>query len=304
MNRDGILLESGTGELEILKFKVCGKHYAINVVKVKEILPLTKLTPVPNVPAAVMGMTLIRGDVVTVIDLHKVLEGVSSDSKLDEIKIFLCEFNQMKIAFSVDEVIGIHRVRWDDLHAPDAMIQGSGVIANIEYEDTIYMLLDFESIVVDISPQSAIRAEMVEDLRDTRRSRYKLMVADDSNVIRSLIKDTLETAGYTRIKFFDNGQNALDYLLELVETKGKDFKEDIDLLITDIEMPKLDGHTLTRKVKEHNVLKSLPVVIFSSLITEDLKHKGYSVGADAQMSKPQIGELVAEIDRLMNFDGI
>lgn len=302
MDNIGILLESGTGELEVLKFRVCGKNYAINVVKVKEILPLTQLTPIPNPPFGVMGISLIREDVVTVIDLHKVLEGVPNSAKLGEIKIFLCEFNQMKVAFSVDQVIGIHRIRWDEMHAPDQMIQGSGIIANIKYQNDIYMLLDFESIVVDISPETGISAEMVKEIRDTRRSKYKLAVADDSKTIRALIKDTLETAGYTKIKFFDDGQSASDYLNELVLDKGENFLEDIDLLITDIEMPFLDGHTLTRRIKEHNLLKKLPVVIFSSLITADLKHKGNSVGADAQMSKPEVGKLVGEIDRLLGFE--
>lgn len=303
MNNTSILLESGTGEAEILKFKVCGKHYAINVVKVKEILPLSKLTPVPNAPKAVMGMTLIRGDVVTIIDLHTVLEGVNrAEVDLSNTKILLCEFNQMKVAFSVDEVIGIHRIRWDEMHAPDQMIQGSGVIANIEFEGIIYMLLDFESVIVDISPDTAINPDMVKGMMDSRRARYKLVLADDSKVIRRLLKDTLENAGYKRLKFFDDGQAALDYLMDLVDKKGSDYEEDIDLLISDIEMPRLDGHTLVRTIKEHPILKKLPVIIFSSLITNELRHKGESVGADAQMSKPEVGELVEQIDRLLGFE--
>ncbi len=300
MNNTSILLESGTGEAEILKFKVSGKHYAINVVKVKEILPLRQVTPVPNSPKSVLGITLIRGDVVTIVDLHSVLEGQTKDDfKLENSKILLCEFNQSVVAFLVDEVIGIHRVRWDEMHAPDQMIQGSGVIANIEYEGIIYMLLDFESIVVEIAPSMGINPEMVEKNYNDNRKRYKLFLADDSKVIRSLLKDTLETAGYTRLSFFDDGQEVYDALMELVKHKGSDFKEDVDLLITDIEMPRLDGHTLSRKLKEHNILKELPIVIFSSLITEKLRHKGESVGADAQLSKPQAAELVSVLDELL-----
>ncbi len=300
MNNTSILLESGTGEAEILKFKVSGKHYAINVVKVKEILPLRQLTPVPNAPTSVLGITLIRGEVVTVIDLHSVLEGqTKNDFDLEHCKILLCEFNQSVVAFLVDEVIGIHRVKWNEMHAPDQMIQGSGVVANIEYEGIIYMLLDFESIVVEISPSMGIRPEMVEKNYDKKRGRYKLFLADDSKVIRQLLKDTLETAGYTRLTFFDDGQEALDKLTDLVANKGKDFIEDVDLLITDIEMPRLDGHTLVRKLKEHNVLRDLPIIIFSSLITEKLRHKGESVGADAQLSKPEAAELVDVLDSLL-----
>lgn len=302
MNNTSILLESGTGEAEILKFKVSGKHYAINVVKVKEILPLRQLTPVPNVPKAVLGITLIRGEVVSIVDLHMVLEGKTQDDfKPEHSKILLCEFNQTVVAFLVDEVIGIHRVRWDDMHAPDQMIQGCGVVANIEYNGIIYMLLDFESIVVDIAPSMGINPGMVAHNFNANRGRFKLYLADDSKVIRKLLKDTLEAAGYIGLHFFDDGQEVFDALSDLVERKGSDFVEEVDLLITDIEMPRLDGHTLVRKLKEHTVLKELPIVIFSSLITDKLRHKGESVGADAQLSKPEAHELVQVLDRLLNI---
>lgn len=301
MNNTSILLESGTGEAEILKFKVSGKHYAINVVKVKEILPLRQLTPVPNAPKAVLGITLIRGEVVSIVDLHMVLEGKTQDDfKPEHSKILLCEFNQTVVAFLVDEVIGIHRVRWDDMHAPDQMIQGCGVVANIEYNGIIYMLLDFESIVVDIAPSMGINPGMVAHNFNGNRGRFKLYLADDSKVIRKLLKDTLEAAGYIGLHFFDDGQEVYDALLDLVERRGSDFVEEVDLLITDIEMPRLDGHTLVRKLKEHAVLKELPIVIFSSLITDKLRHKGESVGADAQLSKPEAHELVQVLDRLLN----
>ncbi len=303
MNNTSILLESGTGEAEILKFKVCGKHYAINVVKVKEILPIRELTPVPNAPKEVLGITLIRGDVVTVIDLHSVLEGMGKENvDLEHSKILLCEFNQLVVAFLVDEVIGIHRVRWDEMHAPDQMIQGSGVVANIEYEGIIYMLLDFESIVVEISPSMGINPDMIGGANfKNARSRYKIYLADDSKVIRGLLKDTLEKAGYTRLTFFDDGQEVYDALLELVERYGENFTDKVDLLITDIEMPRLDGHTLVRRVKEHKILRELPIVIFSSLITDTLRHKGESVGADLQLSKPQVSELVEILDKLLKI---
>ncbi len=300
MNNTGILLEAGTGEAEILKFIVAGKKYAINVVKVKEILPLNELTPLPNAHPAILGITLIRGDVVTIIDLYKVLEKKhEEDVDITKKKILLCEFNNMKVAFAVDEVIGIHRVRWDEMHRPDQMIQGSGVVANVEYEGVLFMLLDFESIVVDISPETGINLDMLSRLEDRDRSGYRIMLADDSKVIRGLLKDTLEYAGYTDLRFFDDGQAALDYLMDAVDRRGENFTDEVDLLITDIEMPKLDGHTLVRKIKEDRLLKKLPIVIFSSLITYELRHKGESVGADAQLSKPEISQLVVEVDKLL-----
>jgi two-component system chemotaxis response regulator CheV len=120
-------------------------------------------------------------------------------------------------------------------------------------------------------------------------------------MIRKVLLDTLTLAGYTNMRFFNDGQEALNYFDELVKTQGENYKKEAQLLITDIEMPKLDGHTLTRRLKEHRILRTLPIIIFSSLITGDLRHKGESVGADAQMSKPEIGQLIEMIDLLLEI---
>ncbi|MDU2852121.1 MAG: response regulator, partial [Clostridium sp.] len=111
----------------------------------------------------------------------------------------------------------------------------------------------------------------------------------------------LTKAGFTNMKIFDDGEQALDYLEGLKKDLGKSFVKEVQLLITDIEMPQMDGLTLTRKVKEDEVLKRLPVIIFSSLITDDLRHKGESVGADAQLSKPEIEELIGVVDQLLGI---
>ncbi|MDR3270378.1 MAG: response regulator, partial [Peptococcaceae bacterium] len=133
------------------------------------------------------------------------------------------------------------------------------------------------------------------------RSHIKVVLADDSLLIRKMLTETLTTAGYTSFRVFDDGKQLFDYLLHLIEQKGEDFLEDVQLVVTDIEMPAMDGHTLTRRIKEHPLLKKLPVIIFSSLITGDLVHKGESVGANAQLSKPEINQLISTIDR---FSGI
>ncbi len=299
MNKDeGILLESGTGEVEILEFTVKGEHYAINVVKVKEILHIDNIAKVPNAHPAVPGISLIRGEVITVIDMRQVLENEKNEN-VSKSMTLVCEFNQMKVAFAIDEVLGITRIGWNDIKKPSSITSSSLVIGNISLNERLLMLLDFEKIVMDISPSSGITTDRIKDIADKDRTGYRLVLADDSPMIRTVLKDTLETAGFRNMRFYDDGQQVLDYLMNLVEEKGEDFKNEIDLLITDIEMPQLDGHTLTRRVKEHKLLKKLPVIIFSSLITGDLKHKGESVGADAQMSKPEVDRLVALIDSLL-----
>ena len=180
------------------------------------------------------------------------------------------------------------------------MYQGSEsqTIGVVKLNSEMILLLDFEKIVVEINPESGINIERVQKLGKRERSNKHLLVAEDSPLLRKLIHDTLEEeAGYHYVEFFENGQDAYQFLESIIQ-KGKDIEEEIQLVITDIEMPQMDGHHLTRKLKENSDLSKLPVIIFSSLITDDLRHKGQVVGADAQVSKPEIDQLVRLIDRL------
>lgn len=296
----GILLESGTGEVEILEFEVEGKKYAINVVKVKEILRIDELNKLPNPNPSIAGLTLVRGDVVSVIDMKHVLEGKSSgENKMT----LLCEFNNLKVAFLVDRVLGIHRITWEMIQKPDSLVENSLIIGNINLNNNILLLLDFEKIVLDINPLSGISEERVKTTKTpykASREKKRIFLSDDSPLIRRLLKDTLTLAGYTNLKFFNDGKAVLDYL-QMISKEGG-FKNEVDLLITDIEMPQMDGHTVTRTIKEDEALRELPVIIFSSLITGDLLHKGDSVGADAQVSKPEIAKLVELIDELLGLE--
>ncbi len=297
--KKGILLETGTGELEILEFTVKNVHYAINVIKIKEILEIDYVTKVPKSNPALIGLTMVRGEVIPLIDMGYVLEKEYTPIK-GKIKTLLCEFNQLKVAFCVDEVHGIHRIGWNLIKKPDMVIESrdSVIIGNITLGQRIIMLLDFEKIVTDIAPSTGINEDRIGNITKKDRHGIKLMLSDDSPMIRRLLDDVLTKAGFGQMKFFNDGQQAWYYLENLVEEKGERFIEDVQVLITDIEMPQMDGHTLTRKIKEHRILKSLPIIIFSSLITDDLKHKGNSVKADAQMSKPEIENLVNVIDKL------
>ncbi|EJO5346813.1 chemotaxis protein CheV [Clostridium botulinum] len=290
-----ILLESGTGEVEIIEFLVNNKHYAINVIKVKEVIEVDNVTKVPQSDPAIEGLILCREKIFPLINLSYILGHKSASKK--RFKTIICEFNKISVAFKIDEIVAVHRIGWDKILKPDDIAVNPLVIGNILLKDNIILLLDFEKIVTDINPSTGISEErIINNIEYKDRTHIKVFLADDSSLIRKLLKDTLTKAGFKNLTIFDDGQQALDKLLELVDKKGENFKEDVQVVITDIEMPQMDGHTLTRKIKEHPVLKNLPVIIFSSLITNDLKHKGTSVGANAQLSKPDIGELVSIID--------
>ncbi|MDR3287979.1 MAG: chemotaxis protein [Peptococcaceae bacterium] len=293
-----ILQESGTGEVEFLEFVVNGKSYAINVIKVKEVLHISPkdLRKVPLSDPAIAGLLLSRSRVIPAIDLSYVIDG--SPAK-ESTEVVICEFNKLTVAFIIDDFTHIHRIRWDAISKSFDSSASSLLIGVALINEKIISLLDFEKIITDIAPDTGISEKMLIEADSLDRSYIKVALADDSILIRKLLNETLSKAGYTDLRIFDDGQQLLDYLLNLVAQKGADFLEDVQLVVTDIEMPMMDGHTLTRRIKEHPLLKKLPVIIFSSLITNDLKHKGESVGADAQLSKPEINELISTIDRFL-----
>lgn len=296
-NDYGILLESGTNELEIVEFEVQGNKYGINVMKVKEIIQPMPITFIPHAHLHIEGIIQLRGEVLPVIDMAKVLGLPPSQNNTTD-KYIVTEFNQQKVVFHVQNVTRIHRISWNDIEKPSEMYQGGNnqIIGVIKINETMILLIDFEKIVVDINPHSGIHVDQIRSLGERERSEKQIIVAEDSPLLRKLLHDTLHEAGYDRVEFFENGQLALDYLESTVEQENT--FEKVQLLVTDIEMPKMDGHHLTRRIKDHPVLKKLPVIIFSSLITDELRHKGAGVGADAQVSKPEIARLVQLIDEL------
>lgn len=298
---NNILLESGTGELEIIEFIVNGVRYAINVVKVKEVIEINKdaITELPDSKPEIAGLMLCRNEILTLVDLKYILTGKKSKDMGS--KVIICEFNQVKVAFNIDDILAIHRIKWSEIRKPDDITESSLGVGNIILNDKVIIMLDFEKIVTDIAPKTGISEDRLVQVEYKDRHNVKLVLADDSPLIRRLLKDTLTKAGFNNLRIFDDGKQALDYLTGLSKDKKDDFIEDAQILITDIEMPQMDGLTLTRKIKEDPILKKLPVVIFSSLITDELRHKGESVGADAQLSKPEVEQLVDVVDKLLEL---
>lgn len=295
-----ILLQSGTNELEVVMFQIGTGLFGINVLKVREIINAVEVTPIPNSHPNVEGIIRLRDEVLSVVNLAKVLNLPPSENP-EKDKFIIAELNQIKIAFRVHHVSRIHRISWEQIEKPTELSAGDKAyaIGIIKLSDQMAILLDFEKIVVEIDPKAGVNVESVKELGPRERSTKKIVIAEDSAVLRQLLVDTLSEAGYSNIKVFENGKEAWQYLSELAEDESGDVKDKVDLIITDIEMPQMDGHHLTDRIKKDIQLKDIPVVIFSSLITEDLYHKGVSVGADAQVSKPEIVSLIEEIDKLL-----
>lgn len=296
--KTNILLESGTNELEIIMFEVGEGIYGINVLKVREIINPLPITYIPNSPDNVEGVIRLREEVLPVINLADVLNvPASADPSKD--KFIITELNQMKIAFRVHHVSRIHRVSWEQIEKPSELSTGQQAyaIGIIKLEETMPILLDFEKIIIDITPEAGMNIDTLKELGPRERSQKRIIAAEDSAVLRELLKDTLAEAGYENVRFFENGKDAWEYIETVAEDENIDPKDKIQLVITDIEMPQMDGHHLTKRIKGDSRLSDIPVIVFSSLITEDLYHKGKQVGASSQVSKPQIVELVQEVDK-------
>ena len=297
-----ILLETGTNELEILEFRVANNFYGINVAKIREILTYQHVTPVPNSHPFVEGIFMPRDTIISVINLRKCLgyEDLPEGKGL----FFITNFNNLNTAFHVDEVLGIHRVSWEEINTPDSTIsaEDSGVSTGvIKFDGHLVVILDFEKIVSNINPETGLKVSDMDGYvqnEEKDRSLSPLVIAEDSPLLSKLIVDCLKKAGYTNLHVFPNGKEAWDYLCE-EDAAGK-VQNDVHRIITDIEMPQMDGHRLTKLVKESEKMKPIPVIIFSSLINDDIRRKGESVGADAQLTKPEIGKLVEAVDSLVD----
>src|SRR5690625_4763038 len=299
-NQTDILLESGTNELEIVMFQIGSGLFGINVLKVREIINAVAVTPIPNSHENVEGIIRLREEVLPVVNLAKVLDIPPSENPAND-KFIIAELNKIKIAFRVHYVSRIHRISWEQIEKPTELSAGEQAyaIGIIKLDDEMSILLDFEKVVVEIDPKSGVNIDSVKQLGPRERSSKRIVIAEDSAVLRQLLIDTLSEAGYNNLQVFENGKEAWEYLETIAEDESVDPREKVNLIITDIEMPQMDGHHLTDRVKKNLRLKDIPVIIFSSLITEDLFHKGESVGANAQVSKPEIVSLIKDIDRLI-----
>lgn len=239
-----------------------------------------------------------RDIIITIVNLAKCL-GIEPTENPERDMYVVTNFNQLSIGFHVHTVVGIHRVTWADISKPDATIsnQGNGIATGIiKLNQKLIVILDFEKIVADISPETGLKISDVEHLVSRPRQERPILIAEDSHLLSKLITECLSKAGYDSIIVTMNGQEAWNKLNEFKENGV--LHEKVHCVITDIEMPVMDGHRLTKLIKSDPNFRDIPVVIFSSLINEDMRRKGEQLGANAQLSKPEIGQLVDAIDKI------
>ncbi len=326
MTNEGILLESGTNEVEILEFLIGGQGFGVNVAKTQAIEQFEpeNLTTMPMAPQNLAGMLLFRGRTLPLLDLGAELgirapgdwktppaaageadENGTVQTEAHRI-VLVMEFNSVTTAALVDGVNRIHRISWSDINPLSTMLGGdqSAFTGSVSIEGREILIVDMERLVAEIIPTACMQdpsAEQLDSPRIEHRGDVKIFLAEDSNSIRSMMVSVLQRGGYTDIRQFDNGQSCYDAIVQAVaaaEAGNTPLDESITILVSDIEMPQMDGLTLCRSVKSSAATAHLPVVMFSSLINEQMAAKCRSVQADDFISKPQIAELIERIDKL------
>jgi len=268
---------------------------------VLEIIRAPKITEMPEVNhPSVLGAFNQRSHIIPLVDLSTWLgkERVEHEPP----KVIVTEFNNVTTAFLVSGVTRIHRISWEEVEPPNryvASVSANSITGVVKLEGRIVFLLDLEKIVADLNPALGLRLDEAIDWQSEER--YRALICDDSGLVREMLKDLLQKANF-EVEVLSNGREAWDRLLAIkqnAEDQKKPIRDYLQVVVSDIEMPSMDGHNLTKRIKDDPVLKELPVVLFSSLITDKLRHKGEAVGADDQISKPEVTHLAQRAKALI-----
>lgn len=298
----GILLDAGTNELEVLVFRMGSQRYGVNVAKVREVIRGEKPSEPPKMHDSVIGLINKRGSLIPLVDLgkHIGLDPVDIEN-IDDARIIVTEFNGMVVGFVVEAVERIHRLGWERVKSvPDLGEQEDGVNYStctgiIQFEEYLLLMIDFESITDSIRMEDKLHVTNVENPLGVDRGSIRLVMAEDSAFMRDAIGTVFRQSGYTQATIHQDGQTAWDAI-----AAAADREEIPHLVISDIEMPGMDGLHLTKQIKGDTRLAGVPVILFSSLITEENRKKGEQVGADRQISKPELPELVRLVDEFVS----
>ena len=290
--------EANVNVLQILEFTVDNRHFGINVAKVVGLQPKEPVTPMPNSNAYVEGVFKPRDRIMTLINLAAYM-GLSNENESARDIYIVTNFNKNQTAFHVHTVEAIHPVPWNMIEKPDESIYGKadGLATGIaRVGDRLITIIDFEKILMDINPSESINLADLDKLGARTRNEKPIMVAEDSPLLERMIVEALHRAAYMNVTVCTNGQEAWEKL-ESYKKKEGPIQNYVACVITDIEMPQMDGHKLAHLIREDEVLKDVPVIVFSALINQEMRQKGEDVGATAQLSKPEIAELVHLIDK-------
>lgn len=292
----------GQNRLELLLFKLAGRQrYGINVFKVREVLQCPPLTAIPKRNKYVRGIAHIRGQTLSVIDLSLATGGKPVDNLADSF-IIIAEYNRSVQGFLVNTVERIININWEAIMPPPQGTSGkqSYLTAVTEIDNELVEILDVEKILEEISPSpTAITRELDKQSISTDLGERVILIADDSAVARNQVKKALESLG-VKMHLVNNGKEALKFLQRTAEQCKESVTEQVGLLISDIEMPEMDGYTLTAEIKQDPKLKKLHVILHTSLSGVFNQQMVQKVGANDFIAKFNPDELAESVQKWLH----
>lgn len=294
----------GQNRLELLLFRLGGEQlYGINVFKVKEVLQCPALNEIPKRNPVIRGVAHIRGGTISIMDMN-LATGHGELSDIDNCFIIITEYNRTTQGFLVRSVERIVNMNWEDIHPPP---KGAGrqnyLTAVTEVEGKLVEIIDVEKILAEVNPMNEeVSAGVIEDGIAERVVQRHILIVDDSAIARKQIQRVVESMGIqTTLK--KDGRDAIEYLQGLVD-EGKDPTEELILIISDIEMPEMDGYTFTAEVRGNPALKDLHIILHTSLSGVFNEAMVKKVGANEFLAKFSPDDLAKRLnDRVLEMTG-
>ena len=304
-------LKVGSNEMELVDFRIFKEEdgevyegiYGINVSKVREIIKVPFLTELPGTPEFIEGIFDLREVVIPVVNLAKWM-GITEpeDKKLLNSRVIITEFNNVLIGFIVHDAKRIRRISWSEIEPATFISSSNGVdgskitgVTKIE-GDNVLLILDLESVVQDLGlyePDTDIQMKTIEHFSGIA------MVLDDSATARKIVTDALENMGFDVIGAVD-GEEGLHKLEELYNNYEDNLADNLKIIISDVEMPKMDGFHFAAKVKEDHRFNQIPIVFNSSISDHFSEGRGLEAGGEAYLVKFQAGEFYEQVARIVH----
>lgn len=293
----------GQNRLELLMFHLNGRQrFGINVFKVREVLPCPKLTAVPNRNPLVRGIAHIRGQAISIIDLSMATGGRAL-TDIENRFVIISEYNRTIQGFLVEGVDRIVNINWEDvMPPPKGTGRGAYLTAVTEIENELVEIIDVERILADIMPANTDVSDDVANAPiNVTKDDITILITDDSSVARNQIKRALQSLGIT-LEVKKNGKEALDYLKEKSKEVGGLVHPHVPVLVSDVEMPVMDGYTLTAEVKADPNLRDIHVILHTSLSGVFNQAMVKKVGADDFIAKFHPDELATAVQKWLNTE--
>jgi two-component system chemotaxis response regulator CheV len=294
----------GQNRLELLLFRLGSEQlYGINVFKVKEVLQCPPLNKMPKRNPVVRGVAHIRGGTISIMDMNQAT-GHGELDNIEECFVIITEYNRSTQGFLVRAVERIVNMNWEDIHPPP---RGAGrenyLTAVTEVDGKLVEIIDVEKILAEVNPiDEQVSAGIIEDGIGERVIQKHVLIVDDSNIARKQIQRVIESMGIkTTLK--KDGREAIEYLQDLHDA-GKNVCEELILIISDIEMPEMDGYTFTAEVRNNPALKDLHIILHTSLSGVFNEAMVRKVGANDFLAKFHPDELAKRVnDRVVAMTG-